>query len=141
MNIFKVYLVTCNVLELEKRRRECEGIRGVWRGAWGGSLNEVVFERDKSKRLLRYVDNRQDQCVARLSASGEASLLMRIISVGKGGVKTVSENCCRCRKQAFTMQSKSLLPSADALLSTGFAPVDRVQACCACPTYVLHFGK
>lgn len=59
-----------------------------------GCKDEVVFERDKSKRLLRYVDNRQDQRVAHLSGSGEGSLLMRIISVRTGAIKTNSENCC-----------------------------------------------
>lgn len=31
--------------------------------------DEVVFEKDKSSRLLRYVDNREDQCVSHLSRS------------------------------------------------------------------------
>lgn len=51
----------------------------------------MVFERDKSNRLLRYVDKRQDQCVARLSGSGEGSLLMRIISVRIEAIKTLAQ--------------------------------------------------
>lgn len=52
-----------------------------WVGGKGEGEDEVVFERDKSNRLLRYVDNQQDQYVAHLSGSGEGSLLMRIINV------------------------------------------------------------
>lgn len=79
-------------------------------GSFEGGTKMRWYLRDKSNRLQRYVDSRQVRRVAHLSASGVGSLLMRIISVGMGGVKTICENCCRCQKKGITMQTKSFLP-------------------------------